>query len=59
MTTFGEYQHAVDVARRERSGLRKGQAYFNVLVDLEPEIVQRLAETAPIRSTTTTSCLVS
>jgi hypothetical protein len=45
MTTFGEYQHAVDVAMRERFGLRRGQASFNVWVDLEPEIAQRLAET--------------
>jgi hypothetical protein len=45
MTRFDEYQRAVEVAMRERSGLRKGQAYFDVLVELEPELAERLAET--------------
>jgi hypothetical protein len=46
MTTFGEYQRAVKVAIRERRGLREGQAYFDVLLELEPELAQRLTGTA-------------
>jgi hypothetical protein len=46
MTTFGEYHRAVEVAMRERRGLRAGQAYFNVLLELEPEFAERLTGTA-------------
>lgn len=29
----------------ERHGLRKGQTFFNVLLELEPELAQRLTRT--------------
>jgi hypothetical protein len=45
MTSFDQFQHAVEVALRERSGVRKGRAYFDVLLELEPELANRLAET--------------
>jgi hypothetical protein len=31
---------------RERRGLRKGQTFFNVLLELEPELAHRLQDTA-------------
>jgi hypothetical protein len=46
LTTFAQYQRAVEVALRERRGLRKGQAFFNVLLELEPEVAHRLIGTA-------------
>jgi hypothetical protein len=46
MTTFAQYQKAVEVAMRERRGLRKGQTFFNVLLEIEPELAERLTGTA-------------
>jgi hypothetical protein len=46
MTTFAEYQKAVGVAMRERRGLRKGQAFFNVLQEMEPELADRITSSA-------------
>ena len=46
VTTFAQYQRAVEVAMRERRGLRKGQTFFNVLLQLEPELAERLTRTA-------------
>jgi hypothetical protein len=46
MTTFAQYQEAVELAMRERRGQRKGQAFFNVLQDLDPELAGRLTNTA-------------
>jgi hypothetical protein len=46
MTTFAQYQEAVELAMRERHGLRKGQTFFNVLRELEPELADRLTGTA-------------
>ena len=46
MTTFAQYQRAVEIAMRERRGLRRGQTFSNVLLDLEPELAQRLTGTA-------------
>jgi hypothetical protein len=34
-TTFAQYQGAVEAALRERRGLRTGQAFFNVLLELD------------------------
>ena len=31
---------------RERGGLRKGQTFFNVLREMEPELADRIAGTA-------------
>ena len=45
-TTLAQYLEAVQVAMRERRGLRRGQAFFNVLLELEPELAHRLEETA-------------
>jgi hypothetical protein len=44
--TFAQYQDAVAVALRERRGLRKGQTFFNVLREFEPELADRLIGTA-------------
>jgi hypothetical protein len=46
VTTFAQYQRAVEVAMRERRGLRKGQTFVDVLVELEPQLAQRLTGTA-------------
>jgi hypothetical protein len=46
MTTFARYLEAVEVAMRERRGLRKGQTFFNVLREMEPELADRLTGTA-------------
>jgi hypothetical protein len=46
VTTFTQYQRAVEVAMRERGGLRKGQTYFNVLLELEQEFAEPLAGSA-------------
>jgi hypothetical protein len=46
LTTFAHYQRAVEVVLRERRGLRKGQAFFNVLLELEPDVAHRLMGTA-------------
>ena len=46
VTTLAQYQHAVEVAMRERRGLRRGQAFFDVLSELEPELAERLTGTA-------------
>jgi hypothetical protein len=46
MTTFAQYREAVELAMRERRGLRKGQAFFNVLRELEPAFADRLIATA-------------
>ena len=46
LTTFVQYQHAVEVELRQRPGLRKGQAFFNVLLQLEPDVAHRLMGTA-------------
>jgi hypothetical protein len=46
ITAFAQYQRAVKVAMRERRGLHKGQTFFNVLFELEPELAQRLTGTA-------------
>jgi hypothetical protein len=46
MTTFAQYLEAVEVAMRERSGLRKGQTFFNVLREMEPELADGIAGTA-------------
>jgi hypothetical protein len=46
VTTFAQYQRAVEVAMRERRGLRKGQTFFNVLLELEPDLAQRLTDSA-------------
>jgi hypothetical protein len=45
-TTLAQYLQAVEVAMRERRGLRKGQTFFNVLLELEPELAHRLQDTA-------------
>jgi hypothetical protein len=42
VTAFAQYQRAVEVAMREPRGLRKGQTFFNVLFELEPELARRL-----------------
>jgi hypothetical protein len=44
--TFGQYQEAVAVSMRQRHGLRKGQTFYNVLRELEPELAEQLAGTA-------------
>jgi hypothetical protein len=46
MTTFAQYQEAVKVAMRKRRGLRKGQTFFDVLSEMEPELAHRLTDTA-------------
>jgi hypothetical protein len=46
MTTLGEYLEAVAVATRDRHGLRRGQTFFNVLSELEPELAGRVIGTA-------------
>jgi hypothetical protein len=46
MTTLGQYLEAVAVATRERRGLRRGQTFFNVLSEMEPELADRLTGTA-------------
>jgi hypothetical protein len=46
VTTFAQYQRAVQIAMRERRGLRKGQTFVDVLVELEPQLAQRLTGTA-------------
>jgi hypothetical protein len=46
MTTLAQYLEAVEVSMRERRGLRKGQTFFNVLLEMEPELADRLAGTA-------------
>lgn len=46
MTTFDQYLEAVAVATRERRGLRRGQTFFNVLSELEPELAERFTGTA-------------
>jgi hypothetical protein len=46
MTTFGQYQDAVAMALRQRPGMRKGQTFYNVLLELEPELAERLVGTA-------------
>jgi hypothetical protein len=46
VTAFAQYQRAVEVAMRERRGLRKGQTFVDVLVELEPQLAQRLTGTA-------------
>jgi hypothetical protein len=45
-TTIAQYLEAVEVAMRERRGLRKGQTFFNVLRELEPQLADDLAGTA-------------
>jgi hypothetical protein len=42
MTTLDQYLEAVAVATRERHGLRRGQTFFNVLSEIEPELASRL-----------------
>ena len=46
VTTFAQYQRAVQVAMRERRGLRKRETFVDVLVELEPQLAQRLTGTA-------------
>jgi hypothetical protein len=46
MTMFAQYLGAVAVATRERRGLRRGQTFFNVLSEMEPELAGRLTEAA-------------
>jgi hypothetical protein len=46
LTTFAQYQRAVEVVLRQRPGLRKGQAFFNVLLELEPDVAHGLTGTA-------------
>jgi hypothetical protein len=45
-TTLAQYLHAVELAMRERRGMRKGQTFFNVLLELEPELAHCLEDTA-------------
>jgi hypothetical protein len=45
-TTFAQYLQAVEVAMRERRGMRKGQTFFNALLELQPELAHRLEDTA-------------
>lgn len=45
-TTLAQYLEAVEVAMRERRGMRKGQTFFNVLLEMEPELAHRLEDTA-------------
>jgi len=45
-TTLAQYLHAVEVAMRERRGMRKGQIFFNLLLEQEPELAHRLQDTA-------------
>jgi hypothetical protein len=46
MTTFAQYLEPVDVAMREQRGLRKGQTFFDILREMEPELADRLTGTA-------------
>jgi hypothetical protein len=46
MTTFAQYLEPVDVAMREHHGLRKGQTFFDILREMEPELADRLTGTA-------------
>jgi hypothetical protein len=46
MTMLAQYLEAVAVATRERRGLRRGQTFFNVLSEMEPELAGRLTEAA-------------
>ena len=45
-TTFGQYLQAVEVEMRERRGMRKGQTFFNVLLELQPQLAHCLEHTA-------------
>lgn len=45
LTTFAQYQHAIEVAMHERRGLRKGQTFYDVLLEIEPQLAQRLTDT--------------
>jgi hypothetical protein len=44
-TTLAQYLEAVEVAMRERRGLRKGQTFFNVLHELDRDLADRLSGT--------------
>jgi hypothetical protein len=45
VTTLAQYLAAVKVTMRERRGQRKGQAFFNVLYEMEPELAHRVIGT--------------
>jgi hypothetical protein len=45
VTTLAQYLAAVKVTMRERRGQRKGQTFFNVLHEMEPELADRITGT--------------
>lgn len=45
-TTLAQYLEAVEVEMQQRRGMRKGQTFFNVLLELEPQVARRLEHTA-------------
>lgn len=45
-TALAQYLEAVEVEMHERRGMRKGQTFFNVLLELEPQLAHRLEHTA-------------
>lgn len=43
--TLARYFRAVDVEMHARPGLRKGQTFFNVLLELQPDLAHRIEDT--------------
>jgi hypothetical protein len=43
--TLEAYFEAVEAEMHKRRGLRKGQTFFNVLLELEPDLARRIENT--------------